>query len=142
MLYISTHFVHHNDFRTNSFTFLFYFELFFYVVLCLCCLIVVLFSRMTTAQMISQNQRVKILTSSILVAEVWEPPHVAQAHAEAHLCQHVLEFRVPCWPILVVCLSSIWTGRRCKLRFRLAVTQPVSLLVQGQWRLLRLVIVR
>lgn len=80
----------------------------------------------------------KTLTSSILVAEVWEPPHIPQAHTEPHLGQHVLELRVPGWPVSISCADSIWTGG--KLSLRLALTQPVSSFIAGQGRLLCLVI--
>lgn len=35
------------------------------------------------------------LTSSVLLAQVREPPHVAQAHREAHLGQDVLQLVIP-----------------------------------------------
>lgn len=36
-----------------------------------------------------------ILTSSVLVAQIWKPPHISQADAEAHLSQKILHFTVP-----------------------------------------------
>lgn len=68
-----------------------------------------LFSQLFVVKVIS----VKLLTASILVAKVWEPPHIPKTHAESHLGQHVLDFGVPRWPVLIRCLSYIWTVYGC-----------------------------
>lgn len=53
-------------------------------------------------QYISANRKQRpLLTSSIFLAQVRESPHVPQAYREAHLCQDVLQFAVPCWTSIV-----------------------------------------
>lgn len=44
------------------------------------------------------------LTSSVLLAQVGEPPDVTQAHREAHLGEDVLQLVVPGWSAVL----SIW----------------------------------
>ena len=50
------------------------------------------------------------LTSSILKAQVWESPHVAQAHHIPCYCQNIFPFLHPRFPLfhfdLHVCVSS------------------------------------
>lgn len=48
------------------------------------------------------------LTSSILLAQVREAPHVSQAHREAHLGQDVLQFAVPCRTAIVFGHLYLW----------------------------------
>lgn len=86
----------------------------------------------------AHTKKVDTLTSSILMAKVWEPPHVPQAHTEPHLGQHILDLRVPRWSVCITCLISICTVHSCELSFRLALAQPGSVLVAVQWRFLRL----
>lgn len=81
-----------------------------------------------------------MLTASILVAKVWESPHVPETHAESHLSQHILDFRVPRRPVVVVgCLGSIQAVGGGQLSFRAALAKPGSVLQTVQWRLLILV---
>lgn len=46
----------------------------------------------------------RALTSSVLLAQVGEPPDVTQAHREAHLGEDVLQLVVPGWSAVL----SIW----------------------------------
>lgn len=46
-----------------------------------------------------QNKTSPRPTSSVALAEVGEPPHVPQTHAEAHACEQVLGFVVPFGPV-------------------------------------------
>lgn len=85
-----------------------------------------------------ESFKITPLTSSILVAKVWEPPHVAEAHAEPHLCQHILDLGVPCRSVGNARLDSIATVPGCKPSYRLTLTQPGSVLVTVQWRFFRL----
>lgn len=68
------------------------------------------------------------LTSSVLVAEVRKPPDVAQADAESHLGQHVLDLRVPRWTVLIGRLGSVSAGGSGQLAFRPALCQPAAAL--------------
>lgn len=49
------------------------------------------------------------LTSPVHLAQIREPPEVAQAHGEAHTAQQVLELVVPGWPRLPATLRG-WSG--------------------------------
>lgn len=82
----------------------------------------------------------KTLTASILVAKVRESPYISKAHAESHLCQHILDFGVPCWPVIIGCLNSICHVCGCKLSFRPAIAKPDSVLTAVQWRFLHLIV--
>lgn len=44
------------------------------------------------------NNNSKVLTSSILMAQIWKAPDVAKSHAESHLSQKILYFTVPPCP--------------------------------------------
>lgn len=79
-----------------------------------------------------------MLTASILVAKVRESPHVPETHAESHLSQHILDFGVPRWPVVVIvgrpgCIRAVSGGQ---LSFRAALTEPGSVLQTVQRRLL------
>lgn len=81
-----------------------------------------------------------MLTASILVAKVRESPHVPETHAESHLSQHILDFRVPRRPLVVVGrLGCIWALRGGQLSFGAALAKPGSVLKTVQRRLLILV---
>lgn len=70
------------------------------------------------------------------MAKVREPPHVAQANAEAHLGQHVLNLGIPGWPVPIVDFVGIRIER--EVRLRLTLGQPCAILVGIQRRFLRL----
>ena len=83
------------------------------------------------------------LTSSILMAEVGEPPYVPQAHAEAHLSQYILQLAVP--RRAVVCIprrrhapGGPLHSQVQELRLRPTLSHPSALLIARQWRLLHL----
>lgn len=81
-----------------------------------------------------------MLTASILMAKVWEPPHVTKTHAESHLSQHVLDFGVPRWPVVIVArLGSVGSVRGGQLSLGAALAKPGPLLKTVQGRLLILV---
>lgn len=81
-----------------------------------------------------------MLTASILVAKVRESPHVPKTHAESHLCQHVLDLGVPCWPVVVIGrLSCAGAVRGGQLSLGAALAKPGSVLETVQRRLLILV---
>lgn len=82
----------------------------------------------------------KTLTASILVAKVWKSPYISKAHAKSHLCQHILDFGVPCWPVFIGCLNSICNVCGCKLSFRTAIAKPGSVLTAVQRRFLHLIV--
>lgn len=78
-----------------------------------------------------------MLTASILVAEVRESPHVPETHAESHLSQHVLDFGVPRWPVVVdgrVC--GVRAAHGGQLGLGAALSEPGSVLEAVQRRLL------
>lgn len=72
------------------------------------------------------------------MTQVWKPPHVAQTNTESHLGQHILDFRVPRWPVLIGRLNSIGTVLCRELTFRLALPKPGSIVVVVQWGFLSL----
>lgn len=74
------------------------------------------------------------------MAKVGESPHVPQAHAESHLSQHILDFRVPRRAVVVAgrvgCGGAVRGGQ---LSFGAALGEPGSVLAAVQRRLLILV---
>lgn len=81
-----------------------------------------------------------MLTASILVAKVRESPHVPETHAESHLSQNILDFRVPRRPVVVVGrLSCVWAVHGGQLSLGAALAEPGSVLKTVQRRLLILV---
>lgn len=78
-----------------------------------------------------------MLTASILMAKVWEPPHVPKTHAESHLSQHVLDFGVPRWPLVVAArLGRVGSVHGGQLSLGAALAKPGSVLQTVQGRLL------
>lgn len=78
------------------------------------------------------------LTSSVLVAEVRKPPDVAQADAESHLGQHILDLWVPRWTVLIGRLGSVSVAGSGQLAFGPALCQPAAALRAVQWCFLSL----
>lgn len=48
------------------------------------------------------------LTSSVLLAQIGEAPHISQPHREAHLGQDVLQLAVPCGASFVLRQLYVW----------------------------------
>ncbi len=79
-------------------------------------------------------------TSSILVAEIGEPPDIAQANAKAHLGEHVLQLTVPRWPAVLLPIGTCRPFFICRHQSRAwsILSRYAAIFINGQRHLLHL----
>lgn len=84
-----------------------------------------------------EKQFARDLTSSVLMAQIGEAPHIAKSHAESHLGQKILDLAVPPGPSsrLRGALLAALDGHARELGLR---APCLVVVVAGQWLLFHL----